>query len=271
MSKRIVHIVGTGTIGEPLIGLFSAFKKEFGIDEVTFHKRTPLVDERAKVNAMVRKGATLCTDEQSVAKFEGVQCEACHGINCGTVTTEALIRKRCESCHSGACEHDDGFDWEKDYPLVKHRPPADYVAKEEDRKVLSSLSRQLGAPVGEISARIEKMAKEIKDLRKRAAAAVPALDPFSGEPVAAEGIALHVHLLDQPRDVIGNAAKPIPKKDGGPAGALMVTQHDGKVAAVCALNGAAVEAGFDAVAILRGVGGRGDHRRHSNQKDRTRS
>jgi len=65
--------------------------------------------------------------------------------------------------------------------------------------------------------------------------------------------------------VIGNAAKSIPKKDGGPAGALLVTEHDGKVAAVCALNGAAVEAGFDAVAILRGVGGRGGGRPHTAQ------
>ena len=41
--KSIVHIVGTGTIGEPLIGLFADFGKKMGIDELTFHKRTPLV------------------------------------------------------------------------------------------------------------------------------------------------------------------------------------------------------------------------------------
>ena len=40
--KNIVHIVGTGTIGEPLIGLFTDFKQHLGIDEVTFHKRTPM-------------------------------------------------------------------------------------------------------------------------------------------------------------------------------------------------------------------------------------
>jgi len=86
MSKRIVHIVGTGTIGEPLIGLFSHFKKELGIDEVTFHKRTPLVDERAKVNALVRKGGILCTDEKSVPKFEALGHKISH------TTTEALER-----------------------------------------------------------------------------------------------------------------------------------------------------------------------------------
>jgi len=136
---------------------------------------------------------------------------------------------------------------------------------QQDREVLTSLSRQIGAPIAEISARFTKMAKEIKDLRKRAAAAVPAFDPFSGDPLEAEGIALHVHLLDQPREAIASAAKSIPKKDGGPSGALLVTQHDGKVAAVCALNGAAVEAGFDAVTILRSVGGRGGGRPQTAQ------
>ena len=35
-KKTVVHVVGTGTIGEPLIGLFSQFKQCWGIDEVTF-------------------------------------------------------------------------------------------------------------------------------------------------------------------------------------------------------------------------------------------
>lgn len=59
MSKRIVHVVGTGTIGEPLIGLLSDFRKSLGIDEVTFNKKTPLAHERAKVNDLLRRGAKL--------------------------------------------------------------------------------------------------------------------------------------------------------------------------------------------------------------------
>ena len=39
MKKTVVHVVGTGTIGEPLIGLFTDFRDKMGIDEVTFHKR----------------------------------------------------------------------------------------------------------------------------------------------------------------------------------------------------------------------------------------
>ena len=38
--KKIVHVGGTGTIGEPLIGLFADSGKPSGIDEVPFHKRT---------------------------------------------------------------------------------------------------------------------------------------------------------------------------------------------------------------------------------------
>ena len=49
MARKIVHVVGTGTIGEPLIGLLCDFKDELGIDEVTFHKNTPLLLDKSKV------------------------------------------------------------------------------------------------------------------------------------------------------------------------------------------------------------------------------
>jgi glyceraldehyde-3-phosphate dehydrogenase (NAD(P)) len=68
-SKNIVHVVGTGTIGEPLIGLFNEFKDAWNIDEVTFHKRTPSADDRAKVNQLIGHGAKLATDEDSTAEF----------------------------------------------------------------------------------------------------------------------------------------------------------------------------------------------------------
>ncbi len=70
--KNIVHIVGTGTIGEPLIGLFTDFKQHLGIDEVTFHKRTPMKTERAKVNHLMKRGAHLAAEEDKVADFEAL-------------------------------------------------------------------------------------------------------------------------------------------------------------------------------------------------------
>ncbi len=67
---KIVHVVGTGTIGEPLIGLLADNKQHFGLDEVTFHKRTPLVTEKAKVEDLVSRGAVLAVDENRKATFE---------------------------------------------------------------------------------------------------------------------------------------------------------------------------------------------------------
>ena len=68
--KKIVHVVGTGTIGEPLIGLFTDFRDKLGIDEVTFHKRTPLPSDRAKINHLMARGARLAADPERVDEFE---------------------------------------------------------------------------------------------------------------------------------------------------------------------------------------------------------
>ena len=70
MSRKIVHVIGTGTIGEPLIGLLCDFKTDLGIDEVTFHKNTPLTTDRSKVKSLVNRGARLTTHED---KFDGLK------------------------------------------------------------------------------------------------------------------------------------------------------------------------------------------------------
>jgi glyceraldehyde-3-phosphate dehydrogenase type II len=68
--SNIVHVVGTGTIGEPLIGLLADHQEDFGIDEVTFMKRTPMVEERGKVHALIGRGAGLAVPSNRVATFE---------------------------------------------------------------------------------------------------------------------------------------------------------------------------------------------------------
>jgi glyceraldehyde-3-phosphate dehydrogenase (NAD(P)) len=68
--KRIVHVVGTGTIGEPVIGLFTDLGDKLGIDEVTFHKRTPLPGDRAKINHLIARGAKLAVDPDQKDAFE---------------------------------------------------------------------------------------------------------------------------------------------------------------------------------------------------------
>ncbi|MBD3335179.1 MAG: hypothetical protein GF355_06650, partial [Candidatus Eisenbacteria bacterium] len=69
-NNRHVHVVGTGTIGEPLIGLLCDFRKDLGIDTVSFHKRTPLVTDRSKVMNLIQRGAQLTTDKDTIPKFE---------------------------------------------------------------------------------------------------------------------------------------------------------------------------------------------------------
>ncbi len=77
--SRIVHVVGTGTIGEPLIGLFTDFRHHMGIDEVTFHKRTPLPADRARIGHLMERGAHLCTDEDRTTDFEQMGHKVSYG------------------------------------------------------------------------------------------------------------------------------------------------------------------------------------------------
>jgi len=69
-AKRVVHIVGTGTIGEPLIGLFLNLRDQLAIDEITFHKNRPLLSDRAKVKNLIRRGAKLVVAPETMSDFE---------------------------------------------------------------------------------------------------------------------------------------------------------------------------------------------------------
>ncbi len=84
--KNIVHVVGTGTIGEPLIGLFADFGDRLGVDEVTFHKRTALKDDRAKINHLMQRGAKLAASREARPEFEAL------GHTVSYDTEEALER-----------------------------------------------------------------------------------------------------------------------------------------------------------------------------------
>src|SRR4029453_752407 len=70
MSKTIVHIVGTGTIGEPLIGLFTDFSDRLGFDEGTFHTRSALAADRPKIAHLMQRGAKLAAEPEVREKFE---------------------------------------------------------------------------------------------------------------------------------------------------------------------------------------------------------
>ncbi len=71
----IVHVIGTGTIGEPLVGLLCDMRGPLGIEEVTFHKRTPLLTDRSKVIQLLRRGARLVVDDNAARGFHDLGME----------------------------------------------------------------------------------------------------------------------------------------------------------------------------------------------------
>ena len=72
---NIIHVVGTGTIGEPLIGLLCEAKEDLGIDEVTFYKHSPVLTDRPKVRSLIKNGANLAVREDKTSEFQEVGME----------------------------------------------------------------------------------------------------------------------------------------------------------------------------------------------------
>jgi len=76
--RKNVLVIGTGTIGEPLIGLLADMRRKLGISNVYFNKRTPLVDEVSKVESLIKRGAKLVTSAVRKPKFENLG----HKVSC---------------------------------------------------------------------------------------------------------------------------------------------------------------------------------------------
>jgi glyceraldehyde-3-phosphate dehydrogenase (NAD(P)) len=83
---RAVHVVGTGTIGEPLIGLLLHMRQELGVDEITFHKHRALIHDRTQVMSLMRRGAKLAVDADKRPEFEKLEIAPTY------TTREALER-----------------------------------------------------------------------------------------------------------------------------------------------------------------------------------
>ena len=88
---NIVHVVGTGTIGEPLIGLLADFRKELGIDEITFSKRTPLLTDRTKVWDLLKRDAKLCVEREKWRTFQELEMEPTYEYEDGMRRATAVI------------------------------------------------------------------------------------------------------------------------------------------------------------------------------------
>ena len=70
MERKIIHIIGTGTVGEPLIGLLCDYEDQLGIDEITFHKNSAIKDDSSKVLDLIKRGARLAVDEDKRRDFK---------------------------------------------------------------------------------------------------------------------------------------------------------------------------------------------------------
>jgi alanyl-tRNA synthetase len=137
---------------------------------------------------------------------------------------------------------------------------------QDDREKLQGLSRKLGVPVSEIEARFAKLQDEIKQLKKRPAAApAQTFDVAAGEVVEVAGVKTFVHLTERPREEVSAAAEAFAKLPGDAQVALIVTTEGGKVVAIAAGTPAAVARGFDAGAFLKAAGGRGGGKKHYAQ------
>ena len=86
MERKIVHVIGTGTIGEPLIGLLCDYEDQLGIDEITFHKNSALKDDRSKVFDLLERGARLSVDKGKEREFKKL------GMDPDFETEEAIKR-----------------------------------------------------------------------------------------------------------------------------------------------------------------------------------
>ena len=85
-NKKIVHVVGTGTIGEPLIGLLCDYSEQLGIDQVTFNKNSALKSDRSKVINLLKRGARLAVNEDKFDDFKSL------GMDPELETEEAISR-----------------------------------------------------------------------------------------------------------------------------------------------------------------------------------
>ncbi len=74
-DEKIVHVVGTGTIGEPLIGLLCDAQEDLGIDEVTFYKHSPVLTDRPKLKGLINRGGNLAVSEEKIKDFQELGLE----------------------------------------------------------------------------------------------------------------------------------------------------------------------------------------------------
>ena len=102
MSKNVM-VDGTGTIGEPLIGLLSEHKEALGLDNVLFFKRTPLSDEKGKVEALLRKGSKIVSTSDALSDFKQLGFSDIEDVDNTYEDVDVIIDCTPSGNENGAC------------------------------------------------------------------------------------------------------------------------------------------------------------------------
>jgi len=245
---RFDFTLDQGLTGDQIAAIEAAVNAEI-VKNADLDTRLMAVEEAKQSGAVALFGEKY-PDPVRVVTVGEYSRELCGGTHCHAAGDIGSFRITNESSIAAGIRRIEGVTGPEAVQLMQ-----------TDRAVLGGLARALGVPAGDVGARVEKLMKDLRTARKQAKS-VPAasFDPLQGDPIEAGGVRLHVHLLDLPREAIAGAGQALVKRPGEAVAALMVTRHEGKVAAVAAGNPAAVAAGFDAPTCLRAAGGKGGGR-----------
>lgn len=86
MPRKIVHIIGTGTVGVPLISILTERKNELGIEEITFQPDVNALSNKALIKGLAARGAKLTVAESQTDQFTSL------GFKVEYIADEAIER-----------------------------------------------------------------------------------------------------------------------------------------------------------------------------------
>src|SRR2546428_7555120 len=113
-ATRIVHIIGTGTIGEPMVGLFLSLREQLELDEITFHKNRALLSDRAKVKNLSRRGAKLVVATERMSDFEKLGMQPTYEIQQALEQASVVI-----DCTPDGVANQHKVDWFQQMPVTQ--------------------------------------------------------------------------------------------------------------------------------------------------------
>ena len=107
-EKKAIHVVGTGTLGEPLISLLLKLQPDLGVDEITFHKNSPRLGDRMRIKNLMRLGGKLAVEADKMSEFEKIGLQPTY--TCQDALEQATVVIDCTSEGLGLKHKADWYD-----------------------------------------------------------------------------------------------------------------------------------------------------------------